>query len=326
VFRRVIDKLDLTNDPEVKPRPGETPESAALRLLSERVKASRDEKSFVVTLAATTGDPGKSVRIAGAVIDAFREELAQSDAEGASRAADSLTGRLGTLKDAVTKAEAAVDDFRRAHNLQMSQGELTSTQTMTQVNSQLLQAQAKLIDLKARYDKLTAGGDDGLSAAAQESTTLTALRTQYATTRQQAESLKATLGPLHPSVRSILVQVASLQAQIRTETARIVQAAKSDVDQAQAAVDQLQTVADDSKSIVAVDSSAQVTLNDLQREASSRAAIYEASLDRARQIAEREQIDTTNIRVITDPVAPISRSWPPPLLQLLALGAAAGFA
>lgn len=337
VFQRVIDQFNLTADPEfVPPRssilgfagPGLPPDAVALQSMEDRVKAKRDDKSFVVTLSATTNNADKSARIASAVVDAFRTDLAQSDADAASRAADALNQRLGSLKADVTKAETSVEDFKRLHGLQSSgQGELTSTQSMTQINTELWQAQTKLIEVKSRYDKLTTGSSDGLaSAAAQDSTTLSALRAQYATVKQQADALTATLGPLHPNVRAILPQVKTLQSQIAAETARIVQSAKSDVEQAQAAVDQLQSAVATSKSAVSEDNSAQVALRELEREASSRSAIYEAFLGRAKQIAESEQIDTTNIRVISEAVAPTSRSWPLPGAQLAVLGAAAGMA
>jgi uncharacterized protein involved in exopolysaccharide biosynthesis len=327
VFDRVIDQMHLVDDPEFTTYSTLSPRDSALKTLQERVKTARDDKSFVVTVSATTNGAEKSVQLASAVLDAFGQSLAQADSEGASRAAAALTERLGELKTDVTKAEAAVEDFKRTHDLQTSQGELTSTQTMVQINTQLLQARAKLIDLKSRYDRLTSGGQDGLmNAAAQESTTISTLRGQYAATREQAESLKTTLGPLHPSIRAINAQVAALQGQIDVEVSRIVQAAKSDVEQAQAAVDQLQAQVDASKAVVATDNSAQVSLHELEREASSRAAIYEAFLDRAKQMTEREQIDTTNIRVISEPTVPASRSWPPPTVQLVALGGAAGLA
>lgn len=337
VFQKVVDQLNLIADPEfVPPHSGlfgltastVSPAAQALQSMDDRVKAKRDEKSFVVTLSVTTNNAEKSAKIASAIVDAFRADLAQSASEGASRAADALSQRLDNLKDDVTKADTAVEDYRRAHDLQStSQGELTSTTTMTQVNAQLLDAQSKLILAQARYDKLTTGSADGkLSAAAQESTTLSALRTQYAAVKQQADSLRATLGPKHPSVRAILPQVTTLQGQIAAETARILQSAKSDAEQAQATVDQLQAAAETSKTVVAQDNSAQVTLRELEREASSRSAIYEAFLGRARQIAESEQIDTTNIRVISEAIAPTSRSWPPPSAQLALLGGAAGFA
>jgi len=42
-------------------------------------------------------------------------------------------------------------------------------------------------------------------------------------------------------------------------------------------------------------------------------------------VAEREQIDTTNVRVISPALPPADRSWPPKTVVLLVGGAVAGF-
>lgn len=334
VVDRVVADLNLTQDPEFVPSPPawlpftgapSAPAVTARRSLLERLKAKRDEKSYVVTLSAGSDDPAKSVRIANAVIATFRDDLAKSEASGAARTADSLAEGLSALKQAAASADAAVEAFKRANNLQSSQGELASAQSMMQANTQLLDAQARLFEAKARYEKLTSGSEEGLmNAAAQESVTISALRAQYAATKQQADSMAATLGPLHPNMLAIRPQVESLQRQIADETARIVQAAKAAVEQNEAAVALLQSQANASRSTVAVDNSAQVQLRELEREAASHAAIYEAFLARTREVAEREQIDTTNIRVISEPAPPSKRTWPPSTIQLAALGGAAG--
>jgi uncharacterized protein involved in exopolysaccharide biosynthesis len=86
------------------------------------------------------------------------------------------------------------------------------------------------------------------------------------------------------------------------------------------------------------DDDAQVELRQLERASASKVAIYEAYLTRAQEITERSQIDTTNIRVISPAIAPISRSYPPRTIVLaggglfggllagLGLAALAGFA
>lgn len=47
---------------------------------------------------------------------------------------------------------------------------------------------------------------------------------------------------------------------------------------------------------------------------------------RARLTAEREQLDSTNIRVISEPVVPRTRSWPPSVPQASLFGLVAGLA
>jgi uncharacterized protein involved in exopolysaccharide biosynthesis len=79
--------------------------------------------------------------------------------------------------------------------------------------------------------------------------------------------------------------------------------------------------ASDEKSNVFSDNEEQVQLRDLQRDARAKAALYETHLARTQQIGERQQIDTSNVRVISRPLPPKARSWPPRTLILL--GAAA---
>ena len=55
-----------------------------------------------------------------------------------------------------------------------------------------------------------------------------------------------------------------------------------------------------------------------------KAALYETFLSRSQEITQRQQIDTSNIRVISRAVPPKSRSWPPRTMILLAAGAFAG--
>ncbi len=336
---RVVNDLDLSSDPEfVKsagvdvagmfglssgggtPRPAS---ATALEALATRIKAVRDDGSFVVDVNLWSEDPDKSVRIVNALVAAFQAELAQEEAEGAQRSVSSLTDQLTQLKRNVADAEDAVETFKRTHNLQQTNGEMTSAQSMTQLNAQVTDAQARLIAAQARYDSLTRTGSAGASTDALQSATMTALRTQYATLKQQYDSAAATLGKLHPTMLQLAQQVKAAEAQMNNEIARTVAAAKSEVDAAHSALTALTAQTATARSSVATDDQAQVQLRELQREADSRTAIYQAYLTRADQLAQRQQIDTTNVRVISPPLLP-TRSWPPGPLLAGAAGIFAG--
>lgn len=291
------------------------------------MSASREERSYVVTLSVWSSDPGKSVRITNAVVTAFKDELAKSSADAAGQAATALDDRLASLRDAASTAEAKVEAFKREHHLVESGGQLTSTISITQLNTQVLDATARLNEAQAHYQQLTDNNaSDDASAGALDSTTMSALRAQYAALRQQADSLAASLGPEHPTLRAARAQVAAAQAQIKAETTRMIQAAKQQMDQAQAALDALKAQAAMASAHVFDDNAAQVQLNQLERDATAQATIYQTFLGRARTVAEQQQIDTTNIRVISPPILPDSRSYPPRTLVLVGAGGVAGLA
>ncbi|HEV7322811.1 MAG TPA: GumC family protein [Ensifer sp.] len=342
VLSRVIAELRLTEDPEfVKPsafgslkslfstkaeqRTGD--ELAAMRALSERVEARREERSFVVVMKVWSEDAAKAVKLSDAIVAAFEQELFQSAAESAGRVAQNLNARLDELRHNVTEAERAVEDFRRKNGLQATNdGQLVSNQLSTELNTQVLDAQQRFIQAETRYRQMSDAIQQGRTASASEfeSVNMTNLREQYNLLQQQIASMQRTYGERHPRLVNARSERTTLEGAMADEARRILDRAKADTDREQQAFAALRAKASDEKSNVFSDNEAQVQLRDLERDARAKAAIYETHLARAQQITERQQIDTTNVRVISRALPPNARSWPPRTVVLLAGGAALG--
>ncbi|PRD44306.1 lipopolysaccharide biosynthesis protein [Phyllobacterium phragmitis] len=341
VLRRVVKELDLENDSEftgkdggfslrslfgAKPKSGDMT-LAAMRSLSERIAAQRQERTFIITVSVWTSDPEKSVRVADALAKAFEQEVVQSEANDAGRAAEALGGRLAQLKKLATEAEQKVAAFKQAHGLQTSGGELISAQSMGQINVRLIDARARLAEAQSRYTELTAASSSAISPSSTlQSPTLTGLRTQYATVKQRVDAMSMTYGPRYPGLVSAQSQLEGLERGIAQETARMLRAAQVDLDQATAVVDALNRQSASARASVSIDNDAQVQLSDLERDMAAKVAIYQTFLTRAGETAERQQLDTTNIRVISTAVPPLSKSWPPRTILLIAGGAFVGLA
>ena len=326
VLGRVVADLKLGQDPEFAPASSTSPSEDALVALERRIIARRDERSFIVNVAVWTQDREKSVAIVNAVVKGFQEELAKAESEGAGRAASTLFARLDDLKSEVTKAESDVEQFKRERGLQSISGELASTLMSQQMNTQLVGAKERLIQAQTRVSKLSSTDPaNRLDADSLQSETLTLLRAQYATLKQRVTAEAAVLGPRHPSIIALNPQLKALEQQIRAETDRITQAAKVELAQAQSALGALTAQADQARSSVFEDTTAQIQLRELEREARAKAAVYEAFMARAGEAAERQQIDTTNVRIVSPAVVPATRSFPPRGYILAAAGGMAGF-
>lgn len=324
VFARVVADLDLTADPEFVPHGGDLPpDVAAVSTLRKAVKVTTDARSFVVAMAVTTESADKSILISDALVRAFRGELTAAESEGAARTVDGLNARLGELKAAVNTAEEAVETYKRENGLQASAGELTSALSLNQINAQVLEAQARVIDAQTAYDELLSGGTVAAGTPGQ-TTALDTLRGQYGTARQQLASQSLIYGARHPIITRLQGEVSALEAQISAETTRIQSAAKARLDEAQAALAALRQTSAAQQATVFSDNEALVRLRELERDAESRAAIYEAFLARSQQLSEQGQLDTTNIRVISTALPPPARSWPPRTVLLIMIGGAAG--
>lgn len=341
VLSRVVDQLDLVHDKEFYDPTAasfaslfggaagaqEDPKVAALGSLSNHVKTDADSKSFVATLSVSAETTDKAIKISNAIFVAFQDELAKAEADGASRTAASLNDRLNQMKSDVQMAEQKVEDYKRVNNLVSNDsGGLVSTQTMTELNSQVVDAQAKVVAAQSAYDALLAAGRNATTEDTETSTALTALRTNAGSLQQQLDSELRVFGPKHPTIIKLKAELAAVNLQLDAEVARIVSTAKATLDQAKATLASLSTKTDSLKSGVFTDNDAMVTLRQLERDATSKSTIYEAFLARASQVTQQEQIDTSNVREISTAVPPDARSWPPRTLLLVILGAFAGLA
>ncbi|MGE7367465.1 GumC family protein [Neorhizobium sp. NPDC001467] len=340
VLRQVIRNMKLTEDAEFfKPSllsslfgggttdaTQETRELAVQRMLEERIKATREERSFVVVLSVWTSDPEKSIRLSNAVVEAFQAQLFESSSESAGRIAASINARLDELRASVTKAEEQVEQFKRDNKLQSSAGELTSSRISSALDTQVLDAQQRLIQAETRYNQMRAAVADRRTASATifDSAAMTTMRGNFTALEQQIGAMTRTYGSRHPRLVAMQSERATLEQAINEEAERILQQAKQESDQARTTLTALRGRSDAERATVFTNNDAQVRLRDLERDARARAAVYETYLTRTNQISERQEIDTSNVRVISNPVPPKTRSWPPATPLLVAGGGVAG--
>jgi len=329
VLKSVVQNLDLGNDPEFADAGvgnDEAKQLEALRALGKHVSATREDRSFVINLEVWSQSATKAITIADAIVVAFQNELAQAQADGAGLAAKALLSRLDTLKGEVAKADNAAQRFKRENNLQSSSGELVSSLIANEVNIKLVEAEARVIEARSRYKKLSTGLlESRIDTASIDSQTMTSLRIQYGLLKKELDARSSILGAKHPTILTLRPQLEALKSQIKQEAALILEAAKSELTQAESALMALQAQAKGAKSTVFDEGTALVQLRELEREVQTKSTVYEAYLVRSKEVAERQQISATNVRIISPPTMPKYRSYPPRTLFLIAAGMVVGF-
>lgn len=337
VLRRVVDQLQLKSDPEFAAKPAlfgllgspDQPRADAADLaavLARRITVARQERSYVVSLSVWASDAALAARLANAVAETFRDEVVRADAERVGRAAQGLTARLGEIKAAATQAEDRVEAFRRDHGLQQnSSRQPLSAEALERMSGKLTDAKARLAEAEARYAEVSrALSQHGAQGGGVQSQTLAGLLADEAALRRQVAVLSKTLGPRHPSLTSVLTEAEALAKAIKAETERLRRTARIEVDQARKALDALSGETRLLRGSVSVDDQAQVKLRELEREAVAKTALYQTFLTRAGEAAQRQQIDATDVRVITAATAPSRATWPPRPIVAAAAGLVLG--
>ena len=352
ILQRVVDKLKLTQDLEFMPKPGlldpikalfrsrgpsdgASPEDAAksrsVDILQKRMKVTRQGTTFLVDVAVSSESPQKAATIANAIADAYFNEQVRAKYDATRIAANWLSGQIDELKSKVVASEKAVEDYRSANNLMVSQGVTLNDQQITDLNNKLIAARVQTAEARAKYEQVQdiakSGGDPGGINAAISSEMITKLRTQYADIAKNEADLSSKYGARHPLVANVRAQRRDTQRLINEEIRRILESTKHDYDVARSREVSLTQSLDQLQGVSTSSGQAQVRLRELQREAEANRTQYESYLARSKETTAQESLEMPDSRIVTKASIPIRPSSPKSMLILglaVMLGLGAG--
>jgi succinoglycan biosynthesis transport protein ExoP len=289
----------------------------------------RGGKTFVITVSATTQNGEKSALIANTMTDVFLQTFGQIQSDTAGRATDELTARLDELRKGVEAAERKVEDFRASHDLVDAQGHLISDDEMLKLNEQLSVARARTLELNARAASArSVDVNSVLTGTLPEeinSNTMSDLRSQYATLKQEADRAAIRFGPRHPELQALNAQLAGARDRIAAELRRIGSSLQVDLKRAVQLEQDLASRLAQLKVRSGDVNSDLVSMRELERESTAKRSVYEQYLLRAKETGEQKDINTANINVISKAFAPLEPNGPSRVVVALA-GLLLGFA
>ncbi|MFA6264147.1 MAG: polysaccharide biosynthesis tyrosine autokinase [Pseudolabrys sp.] len=351
VLRRVVDELKLADDPDFKPKPGllapvkrlfaeptatnvdpqEAARMGAVSVLQGRLKVARQRNSFLIDVNVSAHDSRTAARVSNAIAQAYFNELVRSKSDATKMAAGWLNQQLNELKARVLGSDKAVEEFRGAHNLTLSQGETVNSQQITDLNSKLVEARAEAAQARAKFDQVAeiakSKADPGSLSEALSSETIARLRGQYAQLTMNEADLASRYGPQHPQVTAVKAQLRDTQKLIGAEVQRILQSRRHSYEVAAAREASLEKSLAALQNISTESGQAEVRLRELQREADANRALYESFLSRYKEANARESLDLPEARLVTAANAPMQPAFPKAWLFLglaIPLGAAFG--
>lgn len=340
---RVIDKLKLLNDPIFNPAASDASdhvvfwlnpthwfganESAppALPRADDQKNALIDKflanltvsvqgVSTAIAVSFESKDAEQSSLIANAVAEAYVEDQLNAKFEATQKASQWLSERLQQVSTQTQTSERLVEQYKTEHDLtDTAPGTSIVQQQLSAQNIQLITAQADLAQQEAKYSQVMTMQRSGHAADVSQvvaSSLISQLRQQETDILRQEAELSSRYGPRHPKVLDLESQKKNLSDKIDEEVRRVVEAVAGDVEVARARVHTLQ----DSLSHITVQSQdenlARVKLSELAASATSNRALYDALLNRFKEIEGQDAVQTPDARVISPATTPISPTFP----------------
>lgn len=357
VSRAVIGKLRLTEDPEftstsflsamigwvinlfTPPGPPLTPEEANAQLL-RKVQArfedmrtiTRVEQSYVMEIDAQSEDRYKAAKIANAIAEAYIDDTLQAKYQETRQANVWLQDRLRELRSQVAAEQQAVVDFRQKNNISYvdtgggkfyvdTPGKLVNEQQLSELNSQLILAEAAAAQDKARYDRIREimkqDVPDASVAEALNNQVIVKLRGEYLDLAARVAIWSQKYGPDHLSVLAQQSQMRELLHAIRDEMAKIEQSAKSDYEIALAREQSLRASVKSAMSQAQTTNQTQIQLQELESKAQTSRSLHDNFLQHYMETIQQQSFPITEARLVGPADAPLTKSYPKTWLILL---------
>lgn len=322
--------------PETEDTGDNSARAQAAALLQQSLEVERSGRSFAMQLYYSSNDPQLAGAIAKTYAESYLSDQLNANFEATQRATVWLQERLSNLKDSARKASMEVARYKAQNGLTSTRGELVSEQQLSDINSQLILAQADLASASARYNQyeqiVESGRDNAVKNATvsnkeTDNSVIDALKGRYLTVSNRADQIEQQFGKDHPQAVGLRKEQENLADQIYAELKHITTGYKNEYDVAKSRVDSLQEniarltreTSDANKSLV--------HLKGLEQRADTLNTLYQSFLSRYEQAQQQQSFPIAKARVISAASTPTAPSSPSKTLVLglsMVLGLMAG--
>ena len=330
--KRLIDAISrmfVTPPPQVPMTADERLQATSL-LLDQWVTVLNDGRSYIITITASTVNAATSARIANAYADVYLDFKRHMKISATWQANALLDEQIAPLRDRLRKAEQAVQAFREKNGLIAAElerapgangsnnadsgGTTVTDQQLIQMNRELITARGDLESRRARYTEIRNaihnGSLDSIPDAV-SSPLIQQLQAQEAQISSRAASLSQTVMDGNPDLQSVRAAAAQVRARIGAEIQRVASSAAKELSSAEARVTALSAEVDRLQGQVTAENEADVTLRQLQSEATAARTVYQDYLGRFAQTSTQAELQVAEADLISRADTPLGPYGPP---------------
>ena len=286
----------------------------AIELSESRLRVATRSRSYVIAVALDSAVPAKAKRIVETITDFYVVDQLQAKLDANRRATEFFDDRLTELKRKVEVAERAVATYREKSGLTIGRDATVASQSLSELNTQLIQARAQRVDRESRLVALQRAARNpatlGAFTEVMANPMISGLRAQEAAVDRRIGDLAKLYGDSHPSVLQARSEQRQIQAFVAAEVAKIISSVNGDAEAARAKEAELQQQVSQLEQQAGGLGQQEVELRQLQREAQSTQAIYEDFLSRSQELREQKDIQQPDARILSPSAVSPDRVYP----------------
>lgn len=331
----LIAKLQLDELPEFNPslrKPGlmsqmlqvigisrkPTPATPAVirEQVMERLSIVRLSESRVIGIRFSSENAERAALLANTYADIYISRQVSDGNALNDEATEWLKSQIDNLRSEVAISEAAVEQFRSQNGLFQTSNSTLPREELTQLSSQLVQAEAERSTVAARLSlarELVANeGAIDSTLEVLQSPLIQNLRQQEVALRAQIAEQSATLLPSHPRMKTSEANLADLRLQIGREVAKLIRSLENEAHVANERIRVMRDKVNRLKSRMSRLGQQEVELRALERDAAANRTLLEQFLGRYEAASARAAADAAaaNATIVTKSVIPANPASP----------------
>lgn len=290
----------VTTEP---PRPDETADEAALvGAFIGRVAVVPVTGSRLVDVQFTSTDPKFAALAADTLVEEYVTQNLEVKLQSTQNMLDWLQKELAAQQTKVEDSERALAEYRDRENaMSLDDKNNIVLSRLNALNDALLRARTSRIEHESAYSQVKSVTDasdaDSIAAVAQNGQIQT-LKLRLADLQRQKAQLAERYGDRHPEMVKLNASLADAQKQIELETNKVLLSVRNEYERSQLEERTLAANLEQAKGDVQDLSRKSVAYNVMEREARSNRTVYEALLQREKEMRVSSNSRANNVRLV----------------------------
>jgi succinoglycan biosynthesis transport protein ExoP len=274
------------------------------------LSVKRVPNSRLMDISYEANSPELAAQIVNAHIRNFIDQNRRSHYDATTAATTWLTDQLDELKIKVKNSEDARLDYERKNQIwEVDDKQNITTQRLSELNRQLIDAQSDRMKKQSMYD-FAKQGDADIVPQIRDSITVQDLLKRRSDLNGQYTEASNQYGPNFPKVQRLQSQIKEIDQNLEREKKGVVARLGSEYHEAQQREELLTRTLDQQKTEANLMSERMVQYNILKRDAEADKALYDGLLTKLKEAGISSALQSSNIRIVDPAMIPSTPARP----------------